>query len=283
MDLSTTEQADFTVSYDALFNVTTGLWLKRPVLVDPSTWDREALLGRVHDQTLAWAQSWDLSLGALRRSARDFDQVTQHLKMLDQAELSDLQGEIQGLLDAMEAEISEMSDEYREILEQRREAYHSFEGDVDELWGYINALPEVLQMKMLNHWGYFSIIRELEALLADGELSPGEAAKVSQVVEGKGMKTIGIRSDLHEFTPGPLLFADLANQIHKLATEALQDAVKVQREAGAGATESDNLGAAQEDLSMARSEEEIRAVWEKYGLTPAFDELRQMAGGEADE
>ena len=161
-DVAAINTPEYRAHYDALYNVTLDSWIKKPKFVNVDTYDRQKVIREGEEMALEWAEKWDLSLGKIQRSVRDFKLIQDHLRVLPADEKDRFKGEVEGIQGDLEREIDELSDGRAEVKKLRRDAYEKYADNIDEYFGYINALPDVIQMKMLAHWGYLKLIRELE-------------------------------------------------------------------------------------------------------------------------
>lgn len=153
---------DFTATYDAMYDIVNKRWLKPPKMIDPTKWNREEVVKLGERMALRWAKSWDVDLGQIRRSVRDYQQLDKYLSVLEDKEKATLVRHLQKYKLELETEIEKMAGEAQELINEKRAAYMDHEESLEELHGYINALPEIIQVKMLNHWGYLKLIRDLK-------------------------------------------------------------------------------------------------------------------------
>jgi len=154
-------QDEVLAHFDSLYNITLNTWIVRPRMVDIKDYDRDKVVSEGEDMATEWAEKWDLDIGRIQRKFSDFDHIREYLRSMPPEEKKRYRKQAETIQSDLEKEIDELTEDRQEIKELRRKAYDEFADDIDSYYGYINALPDVIQMKMLTLWGYMKIVKEI--------------------------------------------------------------------------------------------------------------------------
>lgn len=163
--------------YDSLYDLSNDTWIKEPVIVDAKTWSRDRAVGPGAKIASEWARKWDERFGKIRRDVQEIQMLNDYLPHAPDG--SQHQEKMDRFLAEMSKEIKSLIKEKSEVMETRAESYQ------DEKRGYkglVNSTPEIVQLKMLAHWGYFSAIKKLKAILKERErLTAEDAPEIAAV------------------------------------------------------------------------------------------------------
>ncbi|MDD5589199.1 MAG: hypothetical protein PHP92_04045 [Candidatus Nanoarchaeia archaeon] len=184
-DIAEFTQGEFLNKYDNLYNIEKGIWIKEPFDIDISTWDRGTIVKRGMNGAIKWAQTWDLSIGNMKREIRSYEIIMQHLILLSKEEKNKFKEDIQKILVDIQNEIEKMIDGKKEVVELRHKIFEEdFKPNLEEYYFSINFLPENIQFKLLQEFGYFSLIKGLEKLLEDdGKITEEEIPEVKKIIK----------------------------------------------------------------------------------------------------
>ena len=99
---------------------------------------------------------------------------------------------IENLKNGLTDDIKKLSEEKDEIKQEYNDSYDSFDSDLEKFYGSVNALPEVIRIKMLYMWGYINIIKALSKILDDKEQI--ETSDVKKIDEALKTSAISFRT-----------------------------------------------------------------------------------------
>lgn len=184
VDIKELNNPKFIKHFDALYDVNGDRWIRGPKLVDVKNYDRDVVVDEGEKMAISWASHWDLNLGKIKRHVKEFDLVNNYIKNIkNKNERYKFRLKIENLLNKIEKEIIDLKDEKKTVTNQRYRVYIDYQDDIEKYYGMINAHPAVVQMKFLAYWGYFTIIKELNKIIKNEELTNNNIENVKKVIE----------------------------------------------------------------------------------------------------
>lgn len=186
------ENDDLIAHFDSLYDVNNKKWIKEPKLIDPDKYHRDEVVQEGEEMAMQWAHSWDLDLGRMRRKVKEFELIIEHLKTLDPQRRNKFKDKIENLKSGLMADIDKIYEEKEEIKHEYNESYESYDDDLEKYYGSVNALPEVIRIKMLNMWGYIKILKKLHEIVEDkNNIEISDIQKIDKAL--KSNKSISFR------------------------------------------------------------------------------------------
>jgi len=184
LDTENFEDEQFLKRFDSLYDVNNDNWIRPVKMVDVETYNREEYLKEGLEKASSWAEKWDLQIGSIKRHVKDFKLLADYLKSLSPKHAKKMKAEVENILLKIEKEIDKLAKERKHIVKLRRESYANFIEEHENYMGFINSLPEIIQMKMLAYWGYLSIIKELKKILGDDDkISKHDILKIDNALD----------------------------------------------------------------------------------------------------
>jgi hypothetical protein len=150
----------FLKRFDVLYDITNGVWIKEPKLVDPLTYSRKEMVGPGLKIALKQAEDWDLTLGRIRRSLHELRLIEDYLALEPDEEKKDLNAYRKRLFAEIVKAVRKLQTEKQSVKDERGKEYKK-ETDRE----FINSMPMVIALKSLASWGYFSQIKGLTRYL----------------------------------------------------------------------------------------------------------------------
>lgn len=259
-DISEFTQGEFLNKYDNLYDIEKEVWIKEPFDIDISTWDRGTIVKRGMDGAIKWAQTWDLSIGNMKREIRSYEIIMQHLILLSKEEKNKFKEDIQKILVDIQNEIEKMVEGKKEVVELRHKIFEEdFKPNLEEYYFSINFLPENIQFKLLQEFGYFSLIKGLEKLLEDdGKITEEEIPEVKKIIKEN---TISIRDKLKKISEEQITkeMEDWFTKRTQRHIDLVKDNMKIFAE---------NLDGFDKDELIRRGEEHDKSKWREPERTP---------------
>lgn len=174
---------DYQKRFDALYDVISKRWIKNPKLYNIDEYDREEVVEEGEALAIKWAEKWDLDLGKIRRKIKETELIKQYIKKLDKVHSARFKQKIENLMFALKQDIEKMHTEKNFVKQEYYQAYDNFNPDIEKYYDSVNALPEVIRMKLLNLWGYIYIIKQLNDLIKDdSNIGSKDVEKVKKVL-----------------------------------------------------------------------------------------------------
>jgi 2'-5' RNA ligase len=158
---------DSTKRFESLYDINKREWIKPVKLVDIDAYDRDKVIEQGEKDAIKWACRWDLQLGNIKRKVKEFELVKNYVKTLDKERKNRFKEKMNGLLSELKSDIEKLNKEKKMVKEEYNNAYDEFNEDLETYYGSVNSLPEVIRIKMLNMWGYLSIIKLLKEIVED--------------------------------------------------------------------------------------------------------------------
>ena len=156
---------EFIKHFDSLYDIGRRRWIKPVPLINPDAYDREHVISEGEDLALEWATKWDLQIGDMKRKVKEFEHVKDHVKTLDKERRLRFKKKMDALLSQIRHDIQKLDSEKKQIKEEYNNSYDEADEDIVRYYGSINAMPEVIRIKMLNMWGYLKIIKLLSEIV----------------------------------------------------------------------------------------------------------------------
>lgn len=171
---------EFLKNFDSLYDLTNDVWLKEPKAVDPKKYSRKEAVGPGMKDAIKIASNWDLKFGVLRRALRELKLVNDYLE--SDGDDGENKAYRDKLVEKAVGVIERLYEEKKEVKAKRGEAYKKAKGDYE----FINAEPDVVVMKLLVAWGYFSQVNELHHYLEDkgGALTAEDCDALIALLDG---------------------------------------------------------------------------------------------------
>lgn len=191
---------EFMNRFDSLYDVNNKKWLKEVNLLDPDDYDRDEVVEEGEEMAMEWAHKWDMDLGKIRRKVKEFELVVQHLKHLTPERRKIFMDKMENLKEGLLYDIEKMHGEKEKVKKEYNESYKSYDEDLEKYYGSVNALPEVIRIKMLNMWGYIAIIKSLNNIIKDEEsIDAGDIKDIKEAINTASI--ISFRSLKHQSNP----------------------------------------------------------------------------------
>ncbi len=176
---------DFLKRFDSLYDVEKRIWIKPVKLVNIDNYDRDAVVDEGEKQALEWATRWDLQLGNIKRKASEFELVKNYVKTLDKDRKLRFKSKMDKLLQELKHDIEKIHEEKTLVKEEYHGAYDRYDENLERYYGSVNAMPEVIRIKMLNLWGYISILKALNEIVEDQPtLDKNDVKEIKHVLKG---------------------------------------------------------------------------------------------------
>lgn len=278
----------FLSEVDALYDLSTDTWIKKSKLIDSLNYSRQGTIGPALDSALSYARDWDLLLGEISRDLRELMVIKSYMDTEPSEKKKDYTKYKDRLFNRVVSNIKKMRTQRKAIRKGRRDAVlHKRHTKYD----MINTHPDVVMMKLLVEWGYFQKILDLGHYAKTKDFT-FDFPDVQTLMDILDEKVTGVvleepeeeeiaasdapRGVIHGIAMGPLIFADKLTELHKAATAYVQEDPKF-KDYLTNPTTAEALGALQQALSEARSEEEIRVAWGTYQPSISFEELQSRA------
>jgi hypothetical protein len=161
---------NFLLDYDAIYSVMHDKWLKGPLLVDVSKFDRKKFLEEGRKSATQWAEKFDLDIGAIKRNIKDYEIIKDFFSELSQEEAKQWKKEIDEILENITKEIEEMKIDKDMVVDARHAIYKDGIDAIPTLaLNSLNASKENISFKILQMYNYFAIARDLQMLLEDSD------------------------------------------------------------------------------------------------------------------
>ncbi len=167
--------------YDSLWSLNDNRWIREPKLVDPKTWDREAVIAPGEKLALKWANEWDVLFGGIRKTVRDVLLTLEYVENTPPEVSVTTESKMGNDCLWLTTAIKKLAEDKEGLIATRRDSYTGSKNNFADM---VNADPEVIQLKLLAHWGYLDAIKKLMAILGDDEhavITPGQAKHVAAV------------------------------------------------------------------------------------------------------
>ena len=175
---------DFLNHFDSLYDIDNHVWIKSPKMVDPDDYDRDETVMEGEEMALEWAHGWDMDLGRLKRKVKEFELVLNHLKTLSPERKAKFKDKIENLKQGLTDDIEKLYKEKELVKKEYNDSYESYDDDLEKYYGSVNALPEVIRIKMLNMWGYISIIKALNKIIENkDEIEASDVKKIDEALK----------------------------------------------------------------------------------------------------
>jgi len=186
---------DFLKRFDSLYDIYRKGWIKLPEFVNYETYDRDEAISEGEQEALTWAQKWDMTFGDIKRKIKDFELVSEYIKTLDKNDKLRFRGRVVKLLNKIKLDIDRLYEEKKIIKQEYYDAYDEFDDNLEKYYHSVNAMPEVIRIKLLNLWGYIKIIRNLSNISEESHaLDKTDVVKIKNVF--KSSKKISLRDIL---------------------------------------------------------------------------------------
>jgi len=185
-------EEDFLSHFDSIYDIYNKTWIKEPKHIDPKTYNRDEVVEEGEEMAIQWAHEWDGDLGRIKRKVKEFELVINHLKSLPAERRQKFMDKIENLKKGLTDDIRKLSEEKDEVKQEYNESYESYDTDLEKFYGSVNALPEVIRIKMLYMWGYINIIKALTKILDDKEQI--ESSDVKKIDEALKTAAISFRT-----------------------------------------------------------------------------------------
>lgn len=172
----------FQKHFDSLYDINKKAWIKEPMIYDVKDYDRDKVVEKGEELALMWAEKWDLDIGKMKRKIAEIEQLDNYLKTLDVDSAKAFKGKLEKLSKNVQQEIEQMVKEKNFIKEEYYKVYDEFTPDLERFYQSVNALPEVIRMKLLILWGYIFIIKNLSKIIKNKDLKSDNIDEVKYVL-----------------------------------------------------------------------------------------------------
>ena len=157
---------------DGVYDIKNDKWLVGPKIVDMSYDPYQYfshLMGNINDI----AKEFDIELGELKRDVIDYDSIKNALQRIPSENRKDFKAKLENKLSELEKDIKTLAKSKKEIIDLR---HNSSKGTFDR-----KKFDEIaVKFKFLDRYMYFSIIKDLEKLIDDEELSHDEVEDIKK-------------------------------------------------------------------------------------------------------
>jgi len=190
------KQKGFLNKYDSLYDVMENRWIKEPKIIDVDKYDRQKIVNKGKEKALEWAKKFDLDVGSIKRHIKDYEQIKEYLSHLSNEEKNKFKEEIEKILADLENEIEEIVQEKDEIVEERHKGFE-IDYNIDNLEDFITSINWIsdanIAFKLVQHWNYLKLAKELSKLLEDEKITEDEVPEIKRIIQEN---TISIKDKL---------------------------------------------------------------------------------------
>lgn len=171
---------------DGLYDITHRTWIKKPVMIDASKFNRKPIIAQASKAATKKALEWDKAFGQINRDLHELELVKKYMVTEPQEKKKDLTKYTGVLLGKIHSICLRLWNERKSLREARRKAPH--EGKEGKL-GYSNALPAVVEYKLLTVWGYLPKIYAIGKFAKESpEFSLLELDRLLEISQGCGLR-----------------------------------------------------------------------------------------------
>lgn len=168
---------------DGVYNIIEDKWVKGPKIV-PVDYDPYEDFSGIADEIRNQVEKADELLGELRRDIVDYDVIKQAIERMSSKDRQQLQSKLQGKLQEIEDGIEDLYAKRKEWVDLRRKASkpetpEQAKEDIElaRKWKDTNAI-----FKFINRYQYMKVIRALEGLIQDKEVSAQDVEVIKGLV-----------------------------------------------------------------------------------------------------
>jgi len=168
---------------DGCYNVLEAEWLTGPKIV-PLDYDPYEDFSDIFDDLRDSVEQADLLFGELKRDVIDFEVIQKAMEQLPAEQKELFLKRLKNKLQEIEDDIEILFKKRKEWVDARRQASKPSspeealkDVELAKRWKDVNA-----QFKLINRYKYLKVIRNLEELLADEEITPDEVDKIKSIM-----------------------------------------------------------------------------------------------------
>jgi hypothetical protein len=174
----------FIADVDALYNVGELAWIKKPKLINAIKYNRNKTVNEGDKLALAVASGWDLAFGTMRRDLHELEIIKHYYETEPQEPKQSLAKAVAAITHRVSSTIKRLRKERKALRELRRLAgTHRRHLRFD----MVNTHPDVVCFKLLQEWGYFHKVQDLEQALKvrDYEVGLNDCDPLLDILTGR--------------------------------------------------------------------------------------------------
>jgi hypothetical protein len=177
----------FDENYDSIYDLLNGNWMKPPTLIDIKKIDRESFLKDAKESAITWANEFDKSISGIKRAILDYCMIKDYMTDMDKEEIKLVKQGIEETFETIKDEIETLKEGKDIIVEDRHRIFSKPISEFETVFGSLqskNASQENLVFKYVQYWKYFTLIRDLDAFIADdNEITEEEIEPIEDIIK----------------------------------------------------------------------------------------------------
>ena len=190
----------FLADVDALYDVTAMKWIKKPKLIKAIKYNRNRTVKEGEKMALQVAAGWDLAFGEMRRDLHELEIIKHYYETEPNEPKQSLAKAVASITHRVSSTIKRLRQERKAIREKRRLAgTHRRHLRFD----MINTHPDVVCFKLLQEWGYFQKVQDLELALKirDYEVGLNDCDPLLDILTGREKSHVSANLTAKDRTP----------------------------------------------------------------------------------
>lgn len=169
--------------YDSIYNLMTDNWLKTPKQIEGHA-APSYVLNYARSMARKFLEKLSLDIAQAQRDSIDYLILKDQLKELEESDLSRFREDLEISLDRINASVEELS-EAREVIKGIREKTfekRKLQNQLENMMKSLNYADGNLIFKLVQRYGYMSILSEIDKIYKDKKVTPKEVEEVAKIL-----------------------------------------------------------------------------------------------------
>lgn len=171
------------IKYDSIYSIMTDKWLKRPEKIEGEL-SPSYVLNYARSKARQFLIKLSIDIAEARRDSIDFLILRDHMKNLDEVELQQFKEDLEISLERLTASIEMLLVDRGIIKDLRKQTFKKDElrSNLEKMMGSLNYADGNIIFKLLQRYGYMSILSELKKIYEDKKITPKEILEVAKIL-----------------------------------------------------------------------------------------------------
>lgn len=169
--------------YDSIYNMMQDRWLKKPKRIE-GTVSPSYVLNYARSKAKIFLEKISLDIAQAQRDSIDFLILKEQLKELEDEDLLQFKEDLKISLDRINASVEELSEDRELIKDIRKKTFEKKElqNQLEKMMESLNYADGNLAFKLMQRYGYMSILSEIDRIYKDRKVTPKEVAEVVKIL-----------------------------------------------------------------------------------------------------
>lgn len=171
------------IKYDSIYNLMTDKWLKQSEKIEEEL-SPSYVLNYARSKARQFLEKLSIDMAEAQRDSVDFLILRDHMKGLDHDDLQQFKEDLEISLERLNVSVDMLVEDRGLIKDLRKKTFKKNElrSHLEKMMGSLNYSDGNLIFKLLQRYGYMSILSEIKKIYADKKVTPKEVEEVARIL-----------------------------------------------------------------------------------------------------